>query len=72
MYSRICHTILTPILLWHLSCTGWVLIVAGVAMHGASADSQGPELLPAEGSSHYLVILLQWDQLCAGAVQAER
>lgn len=49
-----------------------MLIVAGVAMHGASADSQGPELLPAQGSSHYLVVLLQWDQLCAGAVQAER
>ena len=66
MYSFIYHTILTPILFCHLCCISWVLIVTVVAMHRASADSQGSELL-AKGCSHYLVVLLQWGRLCDGS-----
>lgn len=67
MYCFICHTILTPILFCRLCCISWVLIVTVVAMHRASADSQGSELLLAKGCSYYCVILLQWDRLCDGS-----
>lgn len=77
MYSFICHTMWTPTLLCHLCCAGWVLIVAGVAMHGASADSQGCCLLGAplitllfccSGISSVLMLCKQKDSLEESAV----